>query len=133
MRRAGIAAGSSILLAVALAVGPSATSEATRATDAPARVTDRAAGQRPAVSRLAPASASVRGGVDVVVTGRHLSGVTQVLFGSERAKKIRVKSANKLVVRAPAHAAGTVAVQVLTRNGRSATGRAARFTYLAPP
>ena len=131
MRRAGITAGLTGLLAVALAVGPVSPSQATRAPSDGARIA--AAGTpKPSVTKLAPQGGTTAGGFDVVIKGRNLSGVKKVFFGAVKATDVRVKNAHKVVVRAPAQDAGLVRVRVVTNRGGSKQSEATKFTYVTP-
>ena len=141
MSRAGIAAGLTGLLAVALAVGPVSPSQATRAPSVGARIVAagtpaepllRAKAPNPSVTKLTPQSGPTTGGLDVVIKGDNLSGVKKVFFGATKATKVRVKSARKVVVQAPPHEAGLVRVRVVTKHGGSKQNEATKFTYLTP-
>jgi hypothetical protein len=88
---------------------------------------------RPLIRRLSPTSDTALGGQRVTVFGRHFTRVQFVDFGTRRGKKLRVPSAYKLTVLAPAQAAGRVEVSVWTRHGRSSTTRAANFRFTAVP
>jgi len=87
----------------------------------------------PTVTRLSVHAGPTAGGVRVTITGRHLTPVRSVRFGSARATHVVVRSARKLVVTAPRHAAGLVDVRVVSAHGRSSARPADRFRYLAPP
>ncbi len=87
----------------------------------------------PSVSAVSPTSGPTAGGTRVTVTGARYSQVKSVKFGTAPGKSIRVVSATKLRVTAPAHAAGTVDVRITTASGRSAIRNADHFTYVAPP
>src|SRR6478752_758525 len=75
------------------------------------------AGAPPAVTRLSTTSGPTTGGTRVTVTGRHFTKVTSVRFGRAPGLRVRVRSATRLVVTTPAHAAGVVPVRVVTRHG----------------
>lgn len=92
-----------------------------------------AATRLPAVTRIAPASGSTRGGTRLVVTGRNFTHVTAVKFGKSAGKSVSVTSPRRLLVTAPAHAAGPVWVRVSTSHGTSPAVKASRYTYVAPP
>ena len=132
MSRAGITAGLAGLLGIALAIGPASPGQASRAPvgDGPQLV--RAAQPVPSVTKLAPQSGSTSGGFDVVIKGRNLADVKKVFFGATKATNVREKSARKLVVQAPAQAAGLVRVRVVTKHGGSKQSEATKFTYVTP-
>lgn len=94
-------------------------------------------GALPAVSGLSPSSGLISGGYHVTVTGSHLSGATQVRFGSRTGTNLTVTSDTQLTVDAPpAATARVIDVQVVTPIGASAIGAASKFTYVdipAPP
>ena len=141
MSRAGIAAGLTGLL-VALAVAPASPGQAARApigdrtrvvaTGTPHEPLLRAPAPKPSVTKMTPQSGTTLGGFDVAIKGRNLSGVKKVLFGATKATELRVKSARKLVVKAPAHEAGVVGVRVVTKHGGSKQSEATHFTYVTP-
>jgi hypothetical protein len=87
---------------------------------------------KPVVGKIGPASGPVAGGTKVVVRGKNLSGAKKVLFGKVKGTRLKVKSAKKLTVVAPAQAAGKVHVRVVTRAGKSKATKADLFTYVAP-
>ncbi len=139
-----VTTGLSILLGATLAAGPVLPGQASPAASGDGTRPHSPTGlhqprqhreDKPAVTRLAPLSGQARGGTDVVIRGRGFEGVKRVLFGTTRASHVRVKSARKLVVEAPAHAEGRVAVKVVTKQGASKETKEARFTYTreAPP
>jgi hypothetical protein len=86
----------------------------------------------PVVGTIKPASGPVAGGTKVVVKGKNLTGAKKVLFGKVKGTRLKVKSATKLTVMAPAQAAGKVHVRVVTQGGKSKATKADFFTYLAP-
>lgn len=83
----------------------------------------------PVITRVSPASGSLRGGTTVVLTGRNLVGVTAVRFGGSSSRRVTVVSSTQLRVTAPAHGRGTVYVQVVAVGGTSSNARAGRFSY----
>ena len=87
----------------------------------------------PRVSSLAPTTGRIAGGTRVTIFGARFLHVTQVRFGASAGTSISVVSSTKLLVTAPARAAGSVDVKVTTRYGVSATTSADRYTYIAPP
>lgn len=119
LRRVVSAAVVPLLLAAALTTGATPASAASR--------------RAPSVSRIAPARGATFGGTRVTIIGRNFRQVKTVRFGTARGRKIRVLSPRKLRVIAPRHAAGTVAVRVVTRSGGSPLTKRTRFTYLPPP
>ncbi len=87
----------------------------------------------PAVTALSPASGPTNVATVVTLTGTNVGGATRVTVGSTSLAFTRV-SDTQLKVVLPAHAAGTVTIQVTTPGGLStATSTAARFNYLAVP
>ena len=85
----------------------------------------------PAVTALSPASAAPTAVTTGTVTGSSIGGATRVTAGGTSLAFTRV-SDTQLKVVLPAHAAGTVTIQVTTPGGVSAaTGTGARFTYVA--
>ena len=95
-----------------------------------------AAGKKPVVKSITPKKWSTAGGAVVTVTGKNfkLGGkkvVKSVRFGAKAGKKLKVRSATKLTVVAPA-GKGTVHIRVITTRGTSRAVRADRFTYLGP-
>ncbi|WP_415080980.1 IPT/TIG domain-containing protein [Micropruina sp.] len=83
----------------------------------------------PAISTVRPTTGPEIGGTKVTITGSGFTGVTQVRFGSVPGSKLKVTSASKLTVTAPAGTPGTVDVLVSGRYGTSAKSSAARYTY----
>lgn len=91
-------------------------------------VTDTVA---PTVSQASPAKISTKGGDTVTLTGSNLRVVTDVTFGGEAGTDLVVAEDGKsLTVDAPAHAAGSVAVQVVAPSGAVDAGTIA---YAEPP
>ncbi len=92
----------------------------------------------PVVSQVRANSGPVAGGTTVTITGKNFkaagkSVVKKVLFGTKAATKLHVKSATKLTVVAPHHAAGTVDVYVVGMSGsKSAKVAADRYAFMAP-
>ena len=84
----------------------------------------------PAVTGLSLTGGSSSGGTVVTVSGSGFTGATGVNFGSIAAG-FTVNNDGILVATAPAQAAGTVDVTVVTPSGTSATGPADHFTYTA--
>jgi hypothetical protein len=91
---------------------------------------------RPVVKAVSPATCAESGGATITVTGKYfkLDGkrvVTGVTIGGVAATHVRVKSAKKLTMVAPA-GKGRPHVRVATSMGRSARSEADRLIYLAP-
>jgi len=97
-----------------------------------------AATSAPVVSKLSVASGPSAGGTKVTITGKNFmshgsSAVKKVLFGAKAGTHIHVLSAHKLMVKAPAHAAGAVQVRVVSKAGAmSARTKASRYTFKLP-
>ena len=107
------------------AAGPAAVVVTTPAgTTAPLDYTYLAA---PDATGLTPDSGPAAGGTTVTITGTGLAGATQVTFDGVPATIVR-RTANSVVVRAPAHPAGAVDVAVTTPGGTDTLPDA--FTYL---
>jgi cell wall-associated NlpC family hydrolase len=83
----------------------------------------------PSVTALSLSSTTPAGGSTVIITGTNFAPGTRVYFGATAAMSVRVLSSTHLSVVAPAHGAGTVAVEVRTSYGWS---NRHGFTYLAP-
>jgi alpha-tubulin suppressor-like RCC1 family protein len=92
-----------------------------------------AAVARPSVTKLSVHAGSTGGGTRVRITGRNLSHVRWVEFGSTRARIVSTPGATAVVVVSPGHSAGVVAVRVRTAGGLSATVASDRYTYRRPP
>lgn len=73
------------------------------------------------------------GGARITLTGKNFRHVQSVAFGAAAGKSVKVESATKLLVTAPAHKPGRVDVRVRTASGTSKVVTADRFTYLAAP
>ena len=74
----------------------------------------------PAISSVTPSSGSTSGGTSVTINGSGFTGLTgasAVTFGGVNATSYTVNSATKITAVAPAHAAGTVRVQVTAAGG----------------
>jgi Tol biopolymer transport system component len=86
---------------------------------------------------VTPAGGPTTGGNTVTISGRDFYGVTDVTFGGTPADSFMVDSPYRITAVTPAHAAGTVRVQVTTPEGASADTAADDYTYLgtslAPP
>ena len=110
---------------VSITVGPSATSPALVSISNPLNATPL-----PLVTAVSPATGPAAGGTLVTVSGAYFTGVTAVDFGATPATDFEFISATKISAIAPAHAAGTVQVQVTTPNGASADTAADNYTYV---
>jgi hypothetical protein len=86
----------------------------------------------PAVTAINPTTGPTGGGTNVAITGSGFTGASRVLFGSVAATSFRVNSDGSIFAVAPAEAAGTVDITVVTPSGTSATSSADQFTYQAP-
>lgn len=84
----------------------------------------------PRITELSRSIGPLRAGISLRITGRHLTGVRSVLFGTVA---VRPEDTTETEVRVsvPAQAAGPVDVRVVTAGGRSPVVAAARYTYLA--
>lgn len=83
----------------------------------------------PTIDSIAPNSGPAVGGTTVNITGTHLTGATNILFGGIAAASFTVNSETEITSTAPAHATGIVDVEVVTPFGSAAaTGG---FTYLS--
>jgi hypothetical protein len=82
----------------------------------------------PIVTDVKPNHGPTRGGMLVVVHGANfVAGNTKVYFGKRPGKDVKVLSSRLLVVKSPAHDAGTVGLAVTTPDGVSGEHP---FTYL---
>jgi hypothetical protein len=82
-----------------------------------------------AVTAVSPSTGSPSGGTQVTIAGSALSGATQVLFGSVAADVFSVDSDNQLTAFAPAQAAGTVDITVVSSDGTSPVVAADQYDY----
>lgn len=89
-------------------------------------------GTLPAITSLAPATGLPAGGTPVVITGTNFTGATAVTFGGVPGTGLVVNSATQITVTTPAHAVGTVDVQVTTPVGTSLNSVADDFVYAVP-
>ena len=87
----------------------------------------------PTVSGLSPTSGPTAGGTTVTITGSRFTGATAVNFGANSATGFSVDSDSQITATAPANAAGTVDVTVVTAGGTSLAGANDRYTYVAAP
>lgn len=84
----------------------------------------------PILTSATPASGPTAGGTTVVLTGSGLATATNVLFGGTPASSFTVVSDSQVNAIAPAGAAGTVSVTVVTPGG---TSNGTGYTYVGPP
>jgi peptidoglycan/xylan/chitin deacetylase (PgdA/CDA1 family) len=85
----------------------------------------------PTITSITPSAGPTAGTTRVRIDGAHFRHVTAVLFGSEPGTALKIWT-SALEITAPAHAAGTVNVQVVTSYGRSLASIADRYTYADP-
>jgi hypothetical protein len=85
---------------------------------------------RPAVTGLAPATGPRTGGTTVTITGTGFPGATAVRFGGVVAA-FTITDATHIKATAPAGAAGTVDVKVVTSAGASQAVATDHYTYTA--
>jgi putative cell wall-binding protein len=78
---------------------------------------------------LAPGYGPTSGGTSVTITGTNFYGVTRVTFDGIPAAGFTVESSTHITATTPAHAAGTVRVQVITTEGETADTPADDFVY----
>jgi hypothetical protein len=87
----------------------------------------------PTVTRVQRSSGPTSGGARVRITGTHLTGATQVLFGTVPGTRLHWnKKGTKLVVFTPAEPAGVVDVTVKTPSGTSVLSLSDRYTFVGP-
>ena len=90
----------------------------------------------PAITKVSPNIGVLGGANTVTITGTNFTGVTTtsgtVTFGGTTGT-VLTATATKLTVRAPAHTAGVVDIQVTGTVGASAIVSADGYTYQAPP
>ncbi len=72
-------------------------------------------------------------GAPIVLRGTNFTHVQRVLFANRPGTALHVLSSGRLQVTAPAHAAGTVSIRVVTNHGTTAVSGAARFSYKPAP
>jgi peptidoglycan/xylan/chitin deacetylase (PgdA/CDA1 family) len=87
----------------------------------------------PTIASMTPTSGPTAGGTRVRINGTHFQHVTAVLFGSEAGTALDVGTSSTLDITAPAQAAGTVDVQVVTSYGNSAPSVGDLYSYADPP
>lgn len=84
----------------------------------------------PAITSVQPNRGPVAGGATVIISGSGLSATANVLFGGTVATSWGNMGDGQLNVTIPAHAAGSVTVEVVTQNGNATGGP---FTFALPP
>lgn len=89
-------------------------------------------GNAPTVTTISPTSGWIEGGAVITVTGLGFTAATAVKIGGVTVSWTRA-SDTKLVLTAPAHAAGRVPVQVSNKYGASLAVAGSMFTYQAHP
>jgi hypothetical protein len=83
----------------------------------------------PTVTSVTPSSGTTAGGTLVTIFGTNLAAATSVTFGGTAATIIANYGSTAVIAKSPAHAVGTVDIQVTTAGGTSSTGSADHFTY----
>jgi hypothetical protein len=83
----------------------------------------------PVVSGVAPNSGPAAGSTNVAINGQNFATTTGVAFGGAAAA-FAIVSDNQLRATSPAHAAGTVDIQVTSPSGTSTPCQADKFTYM---
>lgn len=84
----------------------------------------------PSISGLSLPAGTTAGGTSVVISGSNFSGATAVTFGGTNAASYTVDSAKQITATTPAHAAGSVQVQVTTALGSSENTAADDFLFV---
>ncbi len=91
----------------------------------------------PTITGLNPDSGPLTAGTSVVITGTNfvgLTGASAITFGGTNAQSYTVNSPTQITAVAPAHAAGTVRVQVTTFGSQITADTAAdNYEYVAVP
>jgi hypothetical protein len=85
----------------------------------------------PVISGVSPNTGPTTGGTFVVITGTNFTGATGVSFGGTAATSFMVNSATQITAVAPAHAPGSVDVQVANNDGVSSAAQGDQFLYVA--
>ena len=89
--------------------------------------------EQPTVAAISPSSGAAGGGTEVTITGTNLGSASGVNFGTTAATSVHVVSSTTVTAIAPAHAAGTVDVTVVTPTGTTTAVPVDRYTFLARP
>ena len=87
----------------------------------------------PVVTGLSSGFGATAGGTTVVVSGAHFTEVSGVSFGGVPASSYTVDSFNRITAVAPAHAVGSVRVEVTASAGTTPDTEADDFTYVVAP
>lgn len=83
--------------------------------------------QPPTVTSFTPNTGVAAGGIAVTITGTNFIGATAVRFGTTPATAFNVVSDTRITTHAPAHAAGTVTISVVSADGTGTS--VGNFTY----
>jgi hypothetical protein len=83
----------------------------------------------PLIAALTPDLGPTTGGNPVVISGSGLAGAKRVVFGGRAAVGFTVVSPVEIRATAPAHAPGTVDVEVYGAAARSSVSVGDRYTY----
>jgi hypothetical protein len=86
----------------------------------------------PTVIDLDSGSGAIAGGQSVTIYGYNLTGATAVLFGTAAAASFVVNSDSSITAVAPAAAAGTVAITVVSPAGTSTAAPAGEYVFYDP-
>ena len=89
--------------------------------------------QTPVVASISPTNGPASGGSSVRITGRGLTGASQVLFGASSAHSFRFVSDTEIVASAPPASIGAVDVRAMNDQGTSPVSSGDRFTYGTEP
>jgi N-acetylmuramoyl-L-alanine amidase len=87
----------------------------------------------PTIASLNPKAGSTTGGTSVVITGTNFTGATAVTFDGNNATSYTVNSATQITAAAPAHAEGTVRVQVTAPGGSTGDTSTDDYNYIVIP
>jgi hypothetical protein len=87
----------------------------------------------PSIASVSPVSGDSAGKTGVTINGEDLVEVKSVSFGGVPAESFKEESELKATAVAPAGAAGTVDVRVITVAGESPIAAGDKFTYVGPP
>lgn len=86
----------------------------------------------PEITKVAPASGSIKGGTEVTITGSSFNGASAVRFGNKPATSFTVEADTEITAMAPATPKpGKVDITVTTVAGTTDKVRADTFTYKA--
>ena len=88
-------------------------------------------GPPPVVTGVAPSEGTTAGGTTVTISGKELTGASEVHFGASAAASFKVESPTTISAVSPV-GGGTIDVTVGTAGGTSETTAADHFTYVAP-